>query len=100
MHEQLVRKLKDKTAIVAIIGMGYVGLPLMLRFNEVGYRVIGIDTDAYKVDQGSLSLEAAIRAIKAGAGVVRDDPADPLSRRAIASLSNPIQRAGWPSKSA
>lgn len=51
MHEQLIRKLKDKTAVVAIVGMGYVGLPLMLRFSEVGYRVIGIDVDTHKVGQ-------------------------------------------------
>ena len=31
--------------------MGYVGLPLMLRFSEVGFRVIGIDIDAAKVDR-------------------------------------------------
>ncbi|CAN0163722.1 unnamed protein product, partial [Phaeothamnion confervicola] len=38
-----------RTAVVGIIGLGYVGLPLMLRFAEVGYRVIGIDIDSAKV---------------------------------------------------
>lgn len=51
MHEQLIVKLKEKTAVIAIVGMGYVGLPLMLRFQEVGYRVIGIDIDNAKVDR-------------------------------------------------
>ncbi|MDA8109625.1 MAG: nucleotide sugar dehydrogenase [Betaproteobacteria bacterium] len=51
MHkEQLIAKLQDKTALVAIIGMGYVGLPLMLRFGEVGFRVLGVDVDGAKVD--------------------------------------------------
>ena len=45
----LLRKLNDRTAVIGIMGLGYVGLPLMLRFAEVGYRVIGIDTDAVKV---------------------------------------------------
>jgi UDP-N-acetyl-D-glucosamine dehydrogenase len=36
---------------VAIIGMGYVGLPLALRFAEAGLRVVGIDIDKAKVDQ-------------------------------------------------
>jgi UDP-N-acetyl-D-glucosamine dehydrogenase len=50
MKERLITKLKDKTAVIAIVGMGYVGLPLMLRFREVGYHVIGIDIDSKKVD--------------------------------------------------
>jgi UDP-N-acetyl-D-glucosamine dehydrogenase len=49
MNERTITKLKDKTAVIAIVGMGYVGLPLMLRFREVGYRVIGIDIDSDKV---------------------------------------------------
>ena len=48
-HKKLIKKLKDKTAIIGIVGMGYVGLPLMLRFVEVGYRVCGIDIDEAKV---------------------------------------------------
>ncbi|MGQ0524125.1 MAG: nucleotide sugar dehydrogenase [Betaproteobacteria bacterium] len=51
MRLQLIRKLKDKSAVIAIVGMGYVGLPLMLRFSEDGYRVIGVDVDRGKVDQ-------------------------------------------------
>lgn len=34
---------------VGIIGMGYVGIPLALRFAEVGYAVIGFDVDVQKV---------------------------------------------------
>ena len=32
-----------------MVGLGYVGLPLVLRFVEVGYRVLGIDIDAEKI---------------------------------------------------
>ena len=45
----LIEKLHSKKAIIGIVGMGYVGLPLMLRFSEVGYRVVGIDIDEKKV---------------------------------------------------
>jgi UDP-N-acetyl-D-glucosamine dehydrogenase len=34
---------------VAIIGCGYVGLPLALRFGEAGHKVTGFDTDPNKV---------------------------------------------------
>jgi len=47
----LIAKFRARKAVVAIVGMGYVGLPLMLRFSEVGFRVIGLDIDAAKVDR-------------------------------------------------
>jgi UDP-N-acetyl-D-glucosamine dehydrogenase len=46
---QLLNKLKDKTAVIGIVGLGYVGLPLMLRYSEVGYKVLGLDIDNSKV---------------------------------------------------
>jgi len=47
----LLDKLHRKTATIGIVGLGYVGLPLMLRYNEVGYRVLGFDVDADKIAQ-------------------------------------------------
>ncbi len=46
---QLLEKLNNKTAIIGIVGLGYVGLPLMLRYANVGYKVMGIDIDQDKV---------------------------------------------------
>jgi len=46
----LITKLKEKKAVIGIVGLGYVGLPLMLRYCEVGYKVIGFDVDQSKVD--------------------------------------------------
>ena len=46
----LFLRLKEKQAVIGIIGLGYVGLPLMLRYAEVGYKVIGFDIDPGKVD--------------------------------------------------
>lgn len=47
--DQLVSKLNQRTALIGIVGLGYVGLPLMLRYVEVGFRVLGIDIDSDKV---------------------------------------------------
>lgn len=47
-----------KDVKIGIIGCGYVGLPLALRFADVGQRVTGFDTDQVKVDKlnaGSLT---------------------------------------------
>ena len=40
----------DKTALVGIIGLGYVGLPLMTAFVKAGFKTIGFDVDQKKVD--------------------------------------------------
>lgn len=48
--QELVTRLENKTALIGIVGLGYVGLPLMLRYIQVGYRVLGIDIDQIKVD--------------------------------------------------
>ena len=47
----LIEKIKSRQALVGIIGLGYVGLPLVLRFCEVGFQVLGFDTDARKVER-------------------------------------------------
>ncbi len=51
---KLLERLRDRKAIIGIVGLGYVGLPLMLRYCEVGYKVIGFDIDESKVDLLSL----------------------------------------------
>lgn len=45
----LSERLQAREAVIGILGLGYVGLPLMLRFSEVGYPVLGFDIDAEKV---------------------------------------------------
>ncbi len=47
--DQLLQKILKKKALVGIIGMGYVGLPLVLRFCEEAFRVLGFDIDPKKV---------------------------------------------------
>jgi UDP-N-acetyl-D-glucosamine dehydrogenase len=50
VKNDLITKLQKRDAVIGIIGLGYVGLPLMLRYIEVGFRVIGFDIDQKKVD--------------------------------------------------
>jgi UDP-N-acetyl-D-glucosamine dehydrogenase len=46
---RLIQQIVDRKILVGIIGMGYVGLPLVLRFCEQGFRVLGFDVDPKKV---------------------------------------------------
>lgn len=48
--QQVLQKITDRQAVVGILGLGYVGLPLMLRYAEVGFPVLGFDVDSKKID--------------------------------------------------
>lgn len=48
---QLISSLKNVNSKIGIVGLGYVGLPLMLRYQEEGYKVIGFDIDEFKVSR-------------------------------------------------
>jgi len=49
-RERLLKRLNDKSARIGIVGLGYVGLPLMLDFSQVGFPALGFDIDPRKVD--------------------------------------------------
>lgn len=49
LKSTVVQSFRNKKATVGIVGLGYVGLPLMLRYNDIGYRVLGLDVDEEKV---------------------------------------------------
>ncbi len=51
MRDKLEKALQDKTALVGVIGLGYVGLPLIDAFVKAGFRTLGFDVDQEKVDQ-------------------------------------------------
>lgn len=44
-----IAKFNSKEAVIGIVGLGYVGLPLMLRYNSIGFKVLGIDINEKKV---------------------------------------------------
>jgi UDP-N-acetyl-D-glucosamine dehydrogenase len=49
--ESLVKKIKCRYARIGVIGLGYVGLPLVIRFGEEDFKVIGFDIDESKVEK-------------------------------------------------
>ena len=64
----LLDKIESREATVAVIGLGYVGLPLAVAFAEAGFRAVGVDIDADRVD-----------ALNRGASYVSDVPAERLA---------------------
>jgi len=48
--DELIQRLKNKKSVIGILGLGYVGLPLAIRYAEEGFRVLGFDVDQSKVD--------------------------------------------------
>lgn len=50
IHPALVAKIKNHTARIGVIGLGYVGLPLALEFAKKGYPTTGIDVDTRRVE--------------------------------------------------
>ncbi len=47
----LMNKIDDRTARIGVIGLGYVGLPLVRLFHDAGYSVLGFDVDPKKIAQ-------------------------------------------------
>ena len=47
---ELEKKLEKKTAVIGIVGLGYVGLPLALAFANTGFKVLGFDVQQKRVD--------------------------------------------------
>jgi UDP-N-acetyl-D-glucosamine dehydrogenase len=47
----LVSRMENRTAVIGIVGLGYVGLPLLLRYAYAGFKVIGFDIDREKVNK-------------------------------------------------
>src|SRR4051812_3831980 len=45
----LARKIADSSAVVAVMGLGYVGLPLLAAFSRAGFSVLGFDVDDRKI---------------------------------------------------
>jgi UDP-N-acetyl-D-glucosamine dehydrogenase len=68
LSSELLAKIKSHEAVIGVVGLGYVGLPLVLRFHEVGFRVIGFDIDNAKVE-----------ALNAGRSYIEHIPAERIS---------------------
>jgi UDP-N-acetyl-D-glucosamine dehydrogenase len=47
----LLKKINDNKAVIGVVGLGYVGLPLLMEFVEQGFKTIGFDVDSRKVEK-------------------------------------------------
>ena len=59
-HQKLIDAIADRSATIGVIGLGYVGLPLVDAFTAAGFRCLGFDVDPKKID----ALSAAKSYIK------------------------------------
>ncbi|MBR5627257.1 MAG: nucleotide sugar dehydrogenase, partial [Thermoguttaceae bacterium] len=50
MKDLFLKKIADRSAVVGVIGLGYVGLPLIRAFMNAGFSAVGFDVDQRKVD--------------------------------------------------
>ncbi len=69
MKTDLLHKIDSKAFVVGVIGLGYVGLPLLLCYVEKGFKVIGFDIDPAKPD-----------ALKAGKSYIKHIPAERIDK--------------------
>ncbi|MGD0991876.1 MAG: nucleotide sugar dehydrogenase [Gemmatimonadales bacterium] len=88
-HEAaLLAKARDRTALIGIVGLGYVGVPLAVEFAEAGYTVLGFDV-----------TERVVDGINAGRSHVQDVPSARLGKlvqaRKLAATTD-LARLGEP----
>ena len=49
-EQQLLKRIEDRSAVVAVVGLGYVGLPLAMEFAKAGFKVLGYDVSQRVAD--------------------------------------------------
>ncbi len=76
----LLEKIKNNTAVIGIIGMGYVGLPLALTFAEKGFHVTGFDIDESKVAK-----------LNAGESYIKHIPSDRIKHPLRLNEASPLR---------
>ena len=75
MNSTLLTKIEKKEAVVGVVGLGYVGLPLLLCFVEKGFHAIGLDIDTKKVE-----------ALMKGQSYIRHIPASRIEKAVATGL--------------
>lgn len=75
LKEQMIKAFESRTAQVGIIGLGYVGLPLMIEFVQSGISTLGFDIDTQKID-----------ALAEGRSYIKHIPTPVLSKACAAGM--------------
>jgi UDP-N-acetyl-D-glucosamine dehydrogenase len=66
--QRLLERINDRSAVVGVIGLGYVGLPLAVEFAKAGFRVIGYDVS-----------ERVVSLLSAGESHIQDVPSEEVA---------------------
>jgi UDP-N-acetyl-D-glucosamine dehydrogenase len=69
IRTNLIERLRNHSAVVSVLGLGYVGLPLAVVFAEAGYKVIGVDP-----------VQGKVEALNRGESYVMDVPGETVAR--------------------
>jgi UDP-N-acetyl-D-glucosamine dehydrogenase len=96
LDKELLTKIENRTAVCGVIGLGYVGLPLVVELAHAGFRVIGIDVSPQRVDQvnkgesyvGDVASETLLPLVREGR-VRADLPGDAIREMDTVSICVP-----------
>ncbi len=102
--ESLIERILGKTATVGVVGLGYVGLPLVCRFADAGFRTIGFDIERAKVERlrkgesyiGTVSSERIAAALKTGFKPTTDYALAAKADALIICVPTPLTRTREP----
>lgn len=78
--DALLEKIRTRQAVIGVFGLGYVGLPLVIRFAEAGFEVIGFDIDEEKI--------AAINEGRSYLNTVSNESIAAATQRGLAATSD------------
>jgi UDP-N-acetyl-D-glucosamine dehydrogenase len=105
VKNNLINRLKDHSAVVSILGLGYVGLPLAVVFAEAGFKVVGVDPVQPKVDMLNrgesyimdVPTETVNRLVKSGKLSATTDFSALLDADAVSiCVPTPLRKTGDP----
>jgi UDP-N-acetyl-D-glucosamine dehydrogenase len=83
--DRLAAKIRTQEAVAAVVGLGYVGLPLLVGIHGAGFRVIGVDADAEKI--------GVLRAKRSHVVDIADSEIEAMDRASFTDVPSPLADA-------